>query len=36
MTKRDKLHLIKLGNIETVAGICPHCQEECNFTCHCF
>jgi uncharacterized protein (DUF983 family) len=27
MTK-DKLHLIKLGSIETVAGICPHCQEE--------
>jgi hypothetical protein len=28
MTKRDKLHLIKLGNIETVAGVCPHCEED--------
>ena len=27
MTK-DKSHLIKLGNIETVAGICPHCEED--------
>jgi hypothetical protein len=25
---KDKLHLIKLGNIETVAGICPHCEED--------
>jgi hypothetical protein len=28
MSKRDKTHLIKLGNIETVAGVCPHCEED--------
>ena len=27
MTK-DRKSLIKLGNIETVAGICPHCEED--------
>ena len=27
MTK-DRSHIIKLGNIETVAGICPECQED--------
>ena len=28
MSQRDKTHLIKLGNIETVAGVCPHCEED--------
>jgi hypothetical protein len=27
MSEKDKTHLIKLGNIETVAGVCPHCEE---------
>jgi uncharacterized protein (DUF983 family) len=28
MSEKDKTHLIKLGNIETVAGVCPHCEED--------